>query len=83
VNIHVGKALFRAILDANVKNGRKSIKTNAEAMKLSNKILKYLEKMYGDNTYYSGDKIGVGIDRLGPVMVFERDGKRAIFRIKN
>ncbi len=83
-----GTNLVEAILNSNWANSQRAgipsiLETNANARKCAERILQYLEDMYGDYTYFADDKIGVGVDKHGPFILFKRRGQdRAFLRFQ-
>ena len=63
---------------------RSILKTNDNVRLFVNRVLEYLEEMYGSTKYYhTTDEIAVWQDKHGPVVRFRRKGgKVAPLRLK-
>jgi hypothetical protein len=73
-------SLFRAVLNANAKNGENILKTDKNALILARKLEQYLQKNY-ESPVFPTDEITLSLDEKGVHLIFRRDGKEAIIRI--
>ena len=70
----------------NQKTKKRIFGTDRELRNEVKKIMRYLQKRFGTDTYYPGDTIGIGIDARGGFFKFRgiRNGKsfEELIRIK-
>ncbi len=84
----VGKKLLaKAVEDANSVNSTRSgissiLKTDENVQKCVSRIVSFLKSMYGSDTYYPYDRIGVGVDKKGTFIIFKRGFEEHILRVE-
>lgn len=79
--------LYRAVEDANFMYARRFhesgvLRTSTDVHRATRQVMKYLRASYGDDTYFTTDKVGVDRDKRGAIIVFRRGKTDAVIRLK-